>query len=127
MLTPAPPKIESPYRKFTRRPEKVCGLHGWRQEHITITDRDGSTLYETDCQSLFEEILCLDDVETLEKYFSVAPLAIPKIYSLPDDDEAIFDLTLTYHTALQYGGPGVIRLLLSHELKYSDSTEKIRF
>ncbi|RGP69234.1 hypothetical protein FLONG3_7870 [Fusarium longipes] len=127
MFTPTPPKNESPYQRFTQKPGKVCNHHGWRPDHLSITDRDGSTLYETDGGSLFNEIIQLDDVETLEKYFSVEPRAIPKLHSLPEDDEAFYDLGMTFHNAICDGSLGVIRLLASHELKYSESTEKIRF
>ncbi|SPJ87844.1 related to ankyrin [Fusarium torulosum] len=127
MPTPAPLTVESPYRKFTRKPEQVPHPYGYRTEHLTITDRDGSTLYETYDRALYEEIFLQDDVETLEKYFAVEPVAIPKIYSLPDDDEGFFDLSLIYLNALTYGSLGIIQLLVSYELEYCDSKEKIRF
>ncbi|KIL90164.1 hypothetical protein FAVG1_06903 [Fusarium avenaceum] len=127
MPPPAPLNVKSPYRKFTQKPEKVPHLYGYRTEHLTITDRDGSTLYETEDGALYDEIFLQDDVETLEKYFAVEPVAIPKIYSLPDDDEAFFDLSLIYLNALRCGSLGIIQLLVSYELEYCDSKEKIRF
>ncbi|SPJ90373.1 related to ankyrin [Fusarium torulosum] len=92
-----------------------------------LRDRDGSTLYEIYDRALYEEIFLQDDIETLKRYFAIKPLAIPKIYSLPDDDEAFFDLSLIFLNALSYGSLDIIQLLVSYELEYCDSKEKIRF
>ncbi|KAM0197738.1 hypothetical protein ACHAPI_004463 [Fusarium lateritium] len=92
-----------------------------------MTDRDGSILYETEDQRLFSEIIRQDDVEFLEKYFTIRPSAIPKLHSRPDEDESIYDMSLTFYDAIEDGSLGVFRSLMSHELEYTNPTEIIRF
>ncbi|KAM0545772.1 hypothetical protein ACHAPJ_011196 [Fusarium lateritium] len=127
MPSPAPPEAESPYRRFTRNPYNDRPRYPGVPLPMTMTDRDGSILYETDNEGLLSEIILQDDVEALEQYFTVVSNRIPCLHELPDDDEGLFDMSLYLLGALEIGSLGAVRFLVSRELKYSDSTQIIRF
>ncbi|ENH73468.1 hypothetical protein FOC1_g10008959 [Fusarium oxysporum f. sp. cubense race 1] len=128
MDAPTLPETESPYRRFTRntiehRPgySLPCGVP------TTITDRDGSVLHETEDIELFFEILHRDDVELFEKYLTVQSATIPRIFSLPDEDERIYEASVLFCDVIGYGSLGILLALVSRELEYCGSPETIRF
>ncbi|EGU73771.1 hypothetical protein FOXB_15717 [Fusarium oxysporum f. sp. conglutinans Fo5176] len=103
MDAPTLPETESPYGRFTRntiehRPgySLSCGVP------TTITDRDGSVLHETEDIELFFEILHRDDVELFEKYLTVQSATIPRIFSLPDEDERIYEASVLFCDVIGY-------------------------
>ncbi|RGP78273.1 hypothetical protein FLONG3_3588 [Fusarium longipes] len=129
MDAPTLPETESPYRRFTvntveNRPEYSLpdGVP------TTITDRDGSVLYETEDKELFLEILHRDDVELFEKYLTIQSATIPRIFSLPDEDnEGIYYASMLLWDVIRRGSFGILLVLVSRELKYCGSPETIRF
>ncbi|KAK6709500.1 hypothetical protein SNK04_010446 [Fusarium graminearum] len=121
------PKAESPYREFTQRPINRYNQHGPPFDiPITIADRDGSLIHEQEGQALLLAIVTNNDVEFLEKYFAIDPRAIPNVFMLPDDDEAICDFGDWFRYAAESGSLGTLQTLLGYTTKDLDKTKPIR-
>lgn len=120
-------KAKSPYREFTRKPINEYNSYGPPSDvPITLTDRDGSLIYEGGGQGLLSTIIVHNDVELLEKYFAIDPRAIPNLFELPDDDEAICDFGNYFRYAVESGSLGTLQTLLAYTTKRLDKTKPIR-
>ncbi|CVK94828.1 related to ankyrin [Fusarium mangiferae] len=94
---------------------------------VTITDRDGTLIHEQEGQGLLYTIITHNDVEFLEKYFAIDPRAIPNLFNLPDEDEAICDFGDLFRAAAESGSLGTIQTLLNYTTKdLDDATKPIR-
>lgn len=121
------PKAESPYREFTHKPINRPNARGPPFDvPVTLTDRDGSLIHEREGQDLLYTIITHNDVEFLEKYFAIDPRAIPNLFELPDDDEAICDFGNWFHNAAASGSLGTLQTLFNYTTKGLDTTKPIR-
>ncbi|SPJ89572.1 uncharacterized protein FTOL_12933 [Fusarium torulosum] len=85
-------KAKSPYREFTYKPINKYNIYRPPFDMpVIITDRDGSLIYEHEGRGLLYTIITYNNIEFLEKYFAINPRAIPNLFELPDDNEAIYD------------------------------------
>ncbi|CAJ0555450.1 Ff.00g055150.m01.CDS01 [Fusarium sp. VM40] len=127
MAPSLPPKAESPYREFTQKPINKYNSSGPPFDvPVTITDRDGSLIHERGGQDLVSTIITHNDVEFLEKYFAIDPRAVPNLFELPDDDEAICDFGDCFRYAAESGSLGTLQTLLAYTTKGLDKTKPIR-
>ncbi|RKK92299.1 hypothetical protein BFJ68_g15950 [Fusarium oxysporum] len=120
-------KAVSPYGKFTERPINRFNSSGPPFDvPVTITDRDGTLIHEHEGMGLLYAIIINNDVEFLEKYFSIDRRAIPNLFELPDDDEAICDIGDWFCAAAESGSLGTLQTLLKYATKGLDTTKPIR-
>ncbi|KAF4434176.1 hypothetical protein F53441_13729 [Fusarium austroafricanum] len=120
-------KNESPYRKYTRNPrEDLYPGDPPYGEPLTIIDRDGCILYENHDGGLLNAIIMGDDVEFLERYFTIAPWAVPSIPA-PSDKDELLEYDDYFQLAAWRGALDVLKMLLTHATKDMDPTQPIRF
>ncbi|PNP76005.1 hypothetical protein FNYG_10563 [Fusarium nygamai] len=121
------PKAKSPYHEFTEKPINRFNSSGPPFDvPVTITDRDGTLIHEHEGMGLLYAIITNNDVEFLEKYFSIDRRAIPNLFELPDDDEAICDIGDWFCAAAESGSLGTLQTLLKYATKGLDTTKPIR-
>lgn len=127
----APPDVseaESPYRRFRINPNDEFIGEEDEYDHdrvfMTMTDRDGSILYETDDLFLLSTIVDQDDVGALQQYFTIAPHFAPE---LPNGEEEIIETTDYFELAVQSGSLDVLQWLLNNAPRDTVSTQPIRF
>ncbi|EWG55825.1 hypothetical protein FVEG_13769 [Fusarium verticillioides 7600] len=121
------PKADSPYREFTEKPIKRFDSSGPPFDvPVTMTDRDGTPIHEHEGMGLLYAIITNNDVEFLEKYFSIDRRAIPNLIDLPDDDEAICEIGDWFCAAAESGSLGTLQTLLKYATKGLDTTKPIR-
>ncbi|WXC53769.1 hypothetical protein QX201_013412 [Fusarium graminearum] len=121
------PKDVSLYRKFTQRPINRYNSYGPPFDiPITITDRDGSLIHEQEGEALLTAIIAQDDVEFLERYFSIDPRAIPNPFGLPDDDEAICYHADRFNYAAKCGSLRILQMLFKYATKGLDKMKPVR-
>ncbi|WZH42204.1 ankyrin repeat-containing domain protein [Fusarium acuminatum] len=127
----APPDVsetESPYRRFRVNPNDEFIGEEDEYDHdrvfMTMTDRDGSILYETDDLFLLSTIVDQNDVGALQQYFTIAPHFAPE---LPNGEEEIIETTDYFHLAVKSGSLDVLQWLLNNAPRDTVSTQPIRF
>ncbi|KIL90165.1 hypothetical protein FAVG1_06904 [Fusarium avenaceum] len=134
----APPDVsetESPYRIFRVNPnDEFIGEEdefiGEEDEYnhdrvvMTMTDRDGSILYEMEGLPLLQKIIYQNDVGALQQYFTIAPHFAPK---LPNGEEEIIETTDDFQLAVQSGSLDVLQWFLNNAPRDTVSTQPIRF
>lgn len=77
------PEAESPYRNFVRGPNEYHNGKEPPYTPITMVDRNGSVLCETDQFELLGAIIYRDDVTTLEQYLDIAPWVMEEMEEFP--------------------------------------------
>ncbi|KAF5678240.1 hypothetical protein FCIRC_6523 [Fusarium circinatum] len=120
MMPPTLPEDKSPYGNFVQGPNEYHDDEEPPYIPMTMVDRNGSVLCETDRFGLLLAIICQDDVTTLEQYLDIAPWAI-------EENE---DLPLYYsffYNAVSYGSLGALRTLLSYYQRVMEPSQRITF
>ncbi|KAG5659108.1 hypothetical protein KAF25_000310 [Fusarium avenaceum] len=127
----APPDVsetESPYRIFRVNPNDEFSDEEDEYNHdrvvMTMTDRDGSILYEMEGLPLLHKIIYQNDVGALQQYFTIAPNFAQK---LPNGEEEIIETTDDFELAVQSGSLDVLQWLLNNAPRDTVSTQPIRF
>ncbi|KAI6755993.1 hypothetical protein HG530_011729 [Fusarium avenaceum] len=125
----APPDVsetESPYRRFRVDPnDEFIGEEDEPDRvFMTMTDRDGSVLYELEYLPLLHTIVQQNDVEALQRYFTIAPYLNPK---LPNGEEEIMETTDYFGLAVESGSLEVLQWVLNNTPRDIVSTQPIRF
>jgi hypothetical protein len=127
----APPDVsetESPYREFRVNPnDEFIGEedeYEYDRVFMTMTDQDGSILYETDDLLLLSTIVDQNDVGALQQYFTIAPHFAPEP---PNGEEEIIETTDYFHLAVKSGSLDVLQWLLKNSPRDTVSTQPIRF
>jgi ankyrin repeat protein len=112
------------YQEFVRNPnDNHDETMETSRTPMTMIDRDGSVLYETDDFRLLYRIVLQNDIIGLNKYLTVAPWAIDNTGARPE----IYEGNDYFLLATQNGNLGVLRILLDHYKGNHDSTDKVRF
>uniref|UniRef100_A0A0C4DI61 Uncharacterized protein n=1 Tax=Fusarium oxysporum (strain Fo5176) TaxID=660025 RepID=A0A0C4DI61_FUSOF len=109
------PEAESPYRNFDRGPNEYHNGKEPPYTPITMVDRNGSVLCETDQFDLLGAIIYRDDVTTLEQYLDIAPWVIEEIEELP----LYYSF---FYIAVSHGSLGALKTLLSYYRDYTGCT-----
>ncbi|KAJ9415848.1 ankyrin repeat-containing domain protein, partial [Fusarium oxysporum] len=87
---------------------------------ITMVDRNGSVLCETDQFDLLGAIIYRDDVTTLEQYLDIAPWVIEEIEELP----LYYSF---FYIAVSHGSLGALKTLLSYYVRVIEPNQIITF
>ncbi|CAG7562029.1 unnamed protein product [Fusarium equiseti] len=126
MAPPDVSEIESPYQKFRVNPndEFVGEEDEPDRVYMTMTDRDGSILYEMEGLPLLHGIVQQNDLGALQQYFTIAPCFIPK---LPSGEEEIIETTDYFRLAVESGSLDVLQWLLNNASRDTVSAQPIRF
>ncbi|KAH7183619.1 ankyrin repeat-containing domain protein [Fusarium flagelliforme] len=125
----APPDIsetESAYQKFRVNPnDEFIGEEDEPDRvFMTMTDRDGSILYEMEGLPLLHEIVQQNGLGALQQYFTIAPCFVPK---LPNGEDEIIETTDYFRLAVESGSLDVLQWLLNNAPSDTVSTQPIRF
>ncbi|RGP78274.1 hypothetical protein FLONG3_3589 [Fusarium longipes] len=125
----APPDVsetQSPYRKFRVNPnDEFIGEEDEPDRvFMTMTDRDGSILYEMEGLPLLHEIVQQNDLGALQQYFIIAPCFVPE---LPNGEKEIIETTDYFLLAVESGSLDVLQWLLNNAPRDTVSTQPIRF
>ncbi|KAF4331796.1 ankyrin [Fusarium beomiforme] len=138
------PEAESPYRRFVRDPNAEYERKGLGRPYavpMTMVDRDGSILYEKPSFSLLYSIIDENDTEALRQYLAIAPWAVSiepifsnELWAVPMDDpyaeyyasDGVIEEDYFLYAA-QWGGRGVLQMLLDHCAKDRNPAPPIRF
>ncbi|KAL4721803.1 hypothetical protein ACLX1H_011297 [Fusarium chlamydosporum] len=120
------PETESPYQRFRISPNDEFIDQDEEPDRVfmTMTDRDGSILYESDCLPLLNEIARQNDLESLKRYFISAPWAVPR---LPDGEENLIEGIDLFLLAVKIGSLDILQWLLTNSMRDTDFTQPIRF
>ncbi|KAF5965600.1 ankyrin protein [Fusarium bulbicola] len=86
----------------------------------------GLLFMNTKAWGLLYAIITNNDVEFLDKYFSIDSRAIPNLFELPDDDDAICDIGDFFRAADDSGSLGTLQALLKYATKGLHTTKPIR-
>ncbi|KAF5570184.1 ankyrin protein [Fusarium phyllophilum] len=112
------------YQEFVRNPnDNHDEAMETSRTPMTMIDRDGSVLYETDDFRLLYQIVLRDDTIGLNKYLTVAPWAVDNMSARPE----VYEGNDYFLLATQNGNLGVLRILLDHYKRNHDSTDEVRF
>ncbi|EXK30503.1 hypothetical protein FOXG_16954 [Fusarium oxysporum f. sp. lycopersici 4287] len=114
------PEAESPYRNFDRGPNEYHNGKEPPYTPITMVDRNGSVLCETDQFDLLGAIIYRDDVTTLEQYLDIAPWVIEEIEELP----LYYSF---FYIAVSHGSLGALKTLLSYYVRVIEPNQIITF
>ncbi|KAG8677768.1 hypothetical protein FPOAC2_03909 [Fusarium poae] len=119
-------EIESPYQKFTinLNDEFINEEEEFDRVLMTMTDRGGNILYESEGLPFLDEIVRQNDVENLKQYFTRAPWAVPK---LPNGEGHLIDQTDHFLLAVKSGSLNVLQWLLTNATRDTNFTRPIRF
>jgi hypothetical protein len=125
----APPDVsetESAYRIFRVNPnDEFIGEEDEPDRvFMTMTNRDGSVLYELEDLPLLHTIVQQNDVQALQRYFTIAPYLAPK---LPNGEEEMMETTDYFDLAVESGSLEVLQWLLNNTPRDIVSTQPIRF
>ncbi|KAM5372414.1 hypothetical protein ACJA88_009163 [Fusarium oxysporum] len=101
------PEAESPYRNFVRGSNEYHNGKEPPYTPITMVDRNGSVLCETDQFDLLGAIIYRDDVTTLEQHLDIALWVIEEIEELP----LYYSF---FYIAVSHGSLGALKTLLSY-------------
>ncbi|KAF4952932.1 hypothetical protein FGADI_6365 [Fusarium gaditjirri] len=115
---------ESPYQLFIRNTNDNHNKPGEvSRTPMTMIDRDGSVLCETEDFRLLYHIVLRNDNLALNKYLTVAPWAVDNMSTHPE----IYEGNDYFLLATQNGNLGVLQILLDHYKRNRDSIDEVRF
>lgn len=125
----APPDVsetESPYQRFRVNPndEFIGEEDEPDRAFMTMTDRDGSVLYEMEGLGLLRGFIQQNDLGALQQYFTIAPCFVPR---LPNSEEGVIETTDFFLLAVESGSLDVLQWLLNYAPRDTVSTQPIRF
>ncbi|KAF5553649.1 hypothetical protein FMEXI_2298 [Fusarium mexicanum] len=119
-MPPTLPEDKSPYGDFVRGPNEYHDDEEPPYIPMTMVDRNGSVLCETDRFDLLLAIICQDDMTTLEQYLDITPWALEENEELP----LYYSF---FYNAVSYGSLGALRTLLSYYKKVMGPSQRISF
>ncbi|KAG6979727.1 Ankyrin-3 [Fusarium oxysporum f. sp. conglutinans] len=126
MASPLVSETESPYRRFRVSPndEFIDEEEESDRVFMTMTDRDGSILYERESLPLLNEIVRQNDLKALEQYFTSAPWAVPKA---PNGEGELSERTDYFLLAVESGSLDILQRLLTNATRDTVSAQPMRF
>ncbi|CEI67694.1 hypothetical protein FVEN_g9513 [Fusarium venenatum] len=126
MPPPLVSEIEPSYQRFRVNPndEFIGEEEEFDRVLMTMTDRDGKTLYESEVLPLLHEIIRQNNLETLRQYFTRAPWAVPK---LPNGVEEFIEENDLFLLAVESGSLDILQWLLTNAKRDTNSAQLIRF
>ncbi|KLO96706.1 ankyrin [Fusarium fujikuroi] len=128
MASPLTHIAESPYQEFVRNQTDIHNRTGEvSRTPMTMIDRDGSVLNETEDFRLLYHIVLRNDALALKQYLTVAPWAVDSMSARPERDEAPYEGNDYFLLATQNGNLDVLQILLEHYKRNHDSTDELRF
>ncbi|KAF5641495.1 ankyrin protein [Fusarium tjaetaba] len=114
----------SPYHDFVRRPnDNHDETREASRTPMTMIDRDGFILCETEDFRLLYHIVLRNDTLALRQYLTVAPWAVDRMGARPE----IYEGNDYFLLATQNGNLGVLQILLEHYTRNHDFTDEVRF
>ncbi|KAF5624783.1 ankyrin [Fusarium tjaetaba] len=114
------PEDRSPYANFIRGPNECHDDEEPPYIQMTMVDRNGSVLCETDQFDLLLEIIYRDDLSNLEQYLDIAPWAIEENEELPRYHSF-------FYTAVSTRSLGALKTLLSYYAKTRGLYQRLSF
>ncbi|KAG5788785.1 hypothetical protein H9Q69_012156 [Fusarium xylarioides] len=111
---------KSSYGNFVRGPKEYDNGDKPPYTPMTMVDRNGSVLCETDEFDLLLAIIYRDDVTNLEQYLDIAPRAIVENEELPR-------YCSFFYTAVSHGSLGALKTLLSYYKRIVIPSQRITF
>ncbi|KAK2687533.1 hypothetical protein QWA68_013114 [Fusarium oxysporum] len=130
MTSPPPHDVETPYEEFRKDPNDECERNGFGRSYrtpMTMADRDGSILYETEYFDLLVTIIEENDGKTLKRYLSIAPWAVPKESAGWRGYEMAHYNENYCLSAARRGCLDSLQVLLSHYTNDEDANRQVRF
>ncbi|KAM0237033.1 hypothetical protein ACHAP5_009131 [Fusarium lateritium] len=135
MTLPPLPGVNSPYMEFTQDPFSELEIEDGENDcdnyssscPMTMTDHNGSTLYETERHDLLWTIVHENDAETLERYLNTAPWALLSIWDIAYEDASLYGVCNYYLLAAVRRNLHVLHMLLDRSMEPTDPTAQIRF
>ncbi|KAK2675034.1 hypothetical protein RAB80_010018 [Fusarium oxysporum f. sp. vasinfectum] len=130
MTSPPPHDVETPYEEFRKEPNDECERNGFGRSYrtpMTMADRDGSILYETEYFDLLVTIIEENDGKTLKRYLSIAPWAVPKESAGWRGYEMAHYNENYCLSAARRGCLDSLQVLLSHYNNDEDANRQVRF
>lgn len=88
---------------------------------ITVTDKDGTTLYETELGDLLDKIVVHNDVAALQQYLAKAPL----VPCQNDPEDGLPGPLDVFWRAAQYGSVDALRMLMEHYTANANTEQDI--
>ncbi|KAF5720968.1 hypothetical protein FMUND_3871 [Fusarium mundagurra] len=119
-MPPTLPEDRSPYANFVQGQNEYHDGEESLYIPMTMLDRNGSVLCETDQFDLLFAIIYRDDVAILKQYLDIAPWAI-------EENEKLSRCSSFFYTAVSQGSLGALKTLLPYYNKVIEPSQRITF